>query len=62
MNVNAQGQITSASTVSIQIAESQVTNLVTDLGNKQPLDADLTALAGVSTTTEYSLELLPALC
>lgn len=33
----------------VAIAESQVTNLVTDLGNKQPLDATLTALAAYNT-------------
>lgn len=47
--VNAQGQLTAAANTSIQIAESQVTNLVTDLANKQPLDADLTAIASLST-------------
>jgi hypothetical protein len=34
---------------SIVIAQSQVTNLVTDLGNKQALDATLTALAAYNT-------------
>jgi len=47
--INAEGQITSASNTSIQIAESQVTNLTTDLGNKQPLDATLTSLAAFNT-------------
>lgn len=32
------------------IPQSGVTNLVADLGNKQPLDADLTALAALATT------------
>lgn len=45
---NAKGLITAASSTSIQIAESQVTSLVTDLAAKQPLDAALTAIAGVS--------------
>lgn len=43
--VTAEGQITAAANTNIQIAESQVTNLVTDLANKQPLDATLTSLA-----------------
>lgn len=47
--VNAQGQLTASANTSIQIAQSQVTNLVTDLANKQPLDADLTALANNTT-------------
>lgn len=50
ITVNAKGLVESASNTAIQIAESQVTNLVTDLGNKQPLDADLTALAALATT------------
>lgn len=35
----------------LTIAESQVTNLVSDLAAKQPLDADLTAIAALSTTS-----------
>ncbi len=35
------------SSVTLPIAESDVTGLVTDLGNKQPLDATLTALAAL---------------
>jgi hypothetical protein len=46
--VNAQGQLTASSNTSIQIAQSQVTNLVTDLANKQPLDGDLTAIAALA--------------
>lgn len=54
--VNAKGLITAASNTSIQIAESQVTNLVTDLGNKQPLDSDLTTIAGLTATTDSFLQ------
>lgn len=48
--VDAKGRLTAAASTSIQIAESQVTNLVSDLAGKQPLDGDLTAVAGLSTT------------
>lgn len=34
------------------IAESQVTNLITDLAAKQPLDSDLTAIAALTATTD----------
>jgi hypothetical protein len=34
------------------IAQSSVTNLTTDLGNKQPLDADLTTISGLTATTD----------
>lgn len=44
--VNAKGQITAASNTAIQIAESQVTNLVTDLAGKQATGNYLTALTG----------------
>ncbi len=47
--IDAQGRATSASNVSIQIAESQVTSLTSDLAGKQPLDATLTALAAYNT-------------
>jgi hypothetical protein len=50
--VNAKGLITAASNTSIAIAQSQVTGLVTDLSNKQPLDADLTTIAGLTPTTD----------
>lgn len=34
------------------IAESDVTNLTTDLGNKQPLDAELTAIASLTSAAD----------
>lgn len=37
------------------IAESQVTNLVTDLAAKQPLDADLTTIAAITTGAGHVL-------
>lgn len=48
--VDAQGRLLAAANTSIQIAQSQVTNLVSDLAGKQPLDGDLTAVAGLTTT------------
>lgn len=44
--VNAKGLITAANSLSIQIAESQVTNLVSDLAGKQPVGNYITALTG----------------
>lgn len=38
------------------IAQSKITNLVTDLANKQPLDADLTAISGLSPTNDDLLQ------
>lgn len=38
------------------IAQSDVTNLTTDLGNKQPLDSDLTTIAGLTATTDNFLQ------
>lgn len=32
----------------VTLAESQITNLVTDLGNKQPIDSDLTTIAAIN--------------
>jgi hypothetical protein len=37
-------------------AQSDITNLTTDLGNKQPLDADLTTIAGLTATTDNFLQ------
>lgn len=39
-----------AGTDPLTLSQSQITNLVTDLSNKQPLDGDLTAIAALSTT------------
>lgn len=49
--VNAQGLTLSAVNVPIQIAESQVTNLVADLASKQPVGSYITALTGDGTAT-----------
>ena len=46
VTVNAKGLVLSASSVAIQIAESQVTNLVSDLAGKQPTGNYITALTG----------------
>jgi hypothetical protein len=50
VTVDSFGRITAASSTPIAIAQSQVTGLVTDLSNKQPLSAELTAEAGQTTT------------
>lgn len=49
--VNAKGLITAASNVSIQIAESQVTNLISDLAGKQATGNYITALTGDATAS-----------
>lgn len=51
VTVNAKGLATTVASVSIQIAESQVTNLVTDLAGKQPTGNYITALTGDATAT-----------
>ncbi len=47
--VNAKGLLTAAGSTAIQIAESQVTNLVSDLAGKQPVGNYITALTGDAT-------------
>ncbi len=49
--VNAKGLITAASNTAILIAESQVTNLVSDLAGKQAIGNYLTALTGDGTAS-----------
>lgn len=51
VTVNAKGLITAASNTSIQISESQVTNLVSDLAGKQPTGNYITALTGDATAS-----------
>lgn len=51
VTLNAKGLATAASNTSIQIAESQVTNLVTDLAGKQPTGNYITDLTGDVTAT-----------
>lgn len=51
LTVNGKGLVTAASAASIQIAESQVTNLVTDLAGKQATGNYITALTGDGTAT-----------
>jgi hypothetical protein len=51
LTVNAKGLITAASNTSIQIGESQVTNLVSDLAGKQATGNYITALTGDVTAT-----------
>lgn len=49
--VNGKGLTTAAASTSIQIAESQVTNLVSDLAGKQPIGNYITALTGDATAS-----------
>ena len=51
ITVNAKGLTTAAANVPIQIAESQVTNLTTDLASKQATGNYITALTGDVTAT-----------
>lgn len=51
VSTDAKGRVSVLSGVSIQIAESQVTNLVTDLAGKQPTGNYITALTGDGTAT-----------
>lgn len=46
LTVNAQGQLTTAATISILITEAQVTNLVTDLANKVPVTRNVNTAVG----------------
>ncbi len=46
ITVNGKGLVTAAASTAIQIAESQVTNLVSDLAGKQPTGNYITALTG----------------
>lgn len=46
----------SAGSDPITISESQVTNLTTDLAAKQPLDSDLTTIAGLTPTTDNIIQ------
>jgi hypothetical protein len=56
ITTNNKGQVTASGSTAIQIAESQVTNLTTDLSNKQPLDSDLTTIAGLTATTNNIIQ------
>ncbi len=49
--VNGKGLLTAAGSTAIQIAESQVTNLVSDLAGKQPSGNYITALTGDATAS-----------
>lgn len=51
LTTNAKGLVTSNTSISIQIAESQVTNLVSDLAGKQATGNYITALTGDATAT-----------
>lgn len=51
ITVNAKGLVTAAASTSIQIVESQVTNLVSDLAGKQPTGNYITALTGDATAS-----------
>lgn len=50
--ITVAGSATAPTVAVNSIAESQVTGLVTDLSNKQPLDSDLTTIAGLTATTD----------
>ena len=52
LTVDTKGRITAAANIAIAITQTQVTNLTTDLAAKQPLDAQLTDVAGLLPTTD----------
>lgn len=60
--VNAQGQITASSSTSIQIAQSQVTNLNTDLSSKQSLSekGQINGYASLDNTGKVPTNQLPS--
>lgn len=40
----------------VTLSQSQVTNLTTDLSNKQPLDSELTAIAGLTSVADKGIQ------
>jgi hypothetical protein len=50
------GNVDNTADASKTFAESQITNLITDLAAKQPLDADLTTIAGLTATTDNMIQ------
>lgn len=54
--VNGKGLVTSIANTPIQITESQVTNLTTDLAAKQPLNSNLTTIAGLTPSTDSFIQ------
>lgn len=56
ITVNGKGLTTASAQTNIQIAESQVTNLTTDLAGKQPLDGDLTTIAALTPFVGQKME------
>lgn len=50
------GNVDNTADASKTFAESQITGLVADLAAKQPLDADLTTIAGLTATTDNILQ------
>jgi hypothetical protein len=60
-SVNGKGLVTAAATVVAgdipNLAESQITNLTTDLGNKQPISSAVTGLTAAGTTQGTALAL-----
>lgn len=56
ITVNGKGLTTASSSTAIQIAESQVTSLTSDLAAKQPLDSDLTTIAALTPNIGQKME------
>lgn len=54
-STSVHGIANTAALLTSPIAESDVTNLVTDLGGKQPLDTDLTAIAALTSAADKGI-------